>query len=236
MIEPARGKSFRRLGKARSNARDARIADGQNAWDGSRPVEVAISESCAALRRHEDQDDLHDPAATRRDFLLAAYLERRADLVRFLTARLGSAAAAEDIVQDLYIRLATLEPAVTVENPSAFLYRAAINLMLDRHRGDRRSERRDQDWQAARGVTIGAVATIDEPSPEDAASARQRLRLLVEAVEALPPKTREAFKLHKFEGLSQVEAAARLGVTRKTVEKQLAAALKQLVLKLGGRV
>jgi len=179
---------------------------------------------------------VNDPAATPRDQLLAAYLEKRVDLARFLTARLGSAAAAEDLVQDLYVRLATIELTGAVENPSAFLYRAAINLMLDRNRGDRRSGRRDQAWQDSREVTVAGAAAADEPSPEEAASARQRLRLLVEAVETLPPKTRLAFKLHKFEGLSQVETAARLGVTRKTVEKQLAAALKQLVIKLAGRL
>jgi RNA polymerase sigma factor (sigma-70 family) len=174
-------------------------------------------------------------AATARDQLLAAYLDKRSDLVRFLTARLGSIAAAEDLVQDLYVRLATIELVAVVENPSAFLYRAAINLMLDRGRGDRRSGRREHAWQDSRSVTVAGMAAADEPSPEAAVAARQRLRQLVEAVEALPPKTRRAFELHKFEGLSQIETAARLGVTRKTVEKQLAAALKQLTAKLGER-
>jgi len=173
-------------------------------------------------------------AATPRNQLLAAYLERRDDLVRFLTARLGSAAAAEDLVQDLYVRLATIEMTETVDNPSAFLYRAAINLMLDRDRGERRSGRRDQAWQDSRNLTVAGAAAADEPSPEQAAAARLALRRLVVAVETLPPKTRRAFTLHKFDGLSQVETAARLGVTRKTVEKQLATALKQLMVKLGG--
>jgi RNA polymerase sigma-70 factor (ECF subfamily) len=57
----------------------------------------------------------------------------------------------------------------------------------------------------------------------------------MEAVEELPPKTRRAFELHKLEGLSQAEAAARLGVSRKTVENQLAAALKALTAKFGRR-
>jgi RNA polymerase sigma factor (sigma-70 family) len=179
---------------------------------------------------------VHAAATASRDQLLAAYLDKRDDLVRFLTARLNSVAAAEDLVQDLYVRLATIELASGVDNPSAFLYRAAINLMLDRGRGDRRTGRREQAWQDSHQVLVGAVTAADEPSPEEAASARQRLRLLVEAVDTLPPRTRRAFQLHKFEGYSQVETAARLGVSRKTVEKQLAAALKQLVAKLGGRL
>jgi RNA polymerase sigma factor (sigma-70 family) len=175
-------------------------------------------------------------AVTSRDQLLAAYLDKRDDLVRFLTARLGSAAAAEDLAQDLYVRLATITLAGPVENPSAFLYRAAINLMLDRGRGDLRAARRDQDWQASQSLFIDGVAASDAPSPEEATSARQRLRLLADAVEDLPPKTRRAFELSKFEGLSQAEAAKRLGVTRKTVENQLAAALKHLTARLGGRL
>ena len=172
-------------------------------------------------------------AADPRDQLLKAYLEKRDDLVRFLTARLGSAATAEDVAQDLFVRLATVRLEAPVLNPSAFLYRAASNLVLDRARGDRRSSQRDRAWQDSRNVVMAGVAASDEPSPEQTASARQTLRRLVEAVEALPPKTRRAFELHKFEGLSQIETAARLGVTRKTVENQLAAALKQLVAKLG---
>ncbi len=171
--------------------------------------------------------------AANRDQLLAAYLEKRGDLVRFLSARMGSAAAAEDLVQDLYVRLATLELSEPVENPSAFLYRVAINLMLDRGRGDRRTDLREQAWQDGRGRTVAGVTAADEPSPEDTAGARQRLRRLVQAVEGLPPKTRRAFELHKFQGLSQAETAQRLGVTRKTVENQLSAALKHLITKLG---
>lgn len=178
---------------------------------------------------------MHAAATTARDQLLAAYLDKRDDLVRFLTARLGSPAAAEDIVQDLYVRLATIELTGSVEHPSAFLYRVAINLMLDRGRGDRRAGQRERIWQDSQGVTIAGAAAADMPSPEDQTAARQRLRQLMEVVETLPPKTRRAFKLHKLDGLSQAETADRLGVTRKTVENQLAAALKQLAAKLGRR-
>src|ERR1700753_887649 len=78
--------------------------------------------------------------------LLDAYMAKRDDLVRFFAARLRSMTAAEDLVQDLYIRVASLEVAERVENPSAYLYRLASNLMLDRLRSDRRSGARDSAW------------------------------------------------------------------------------------------
>jgi RNA polymerase sigma factor (sigma-70 family) len=165
--------------------------------------------------------------------LLDAYLQRRDDLVRFFAARLRSMTAAEDLVQDLYIRVASLDPAEPVENPSAYLYRLASNLMLDRLRSDRRSSTRDGAWLQTRTVDVGGESVADEPSPEQNTAARQRLAKVAEAVAELPPKTRRAFELHKLEGLTQEETAQALGVSRKTVEKQIATALQKLVARFG---
>jgi RNA polymerase sigma factor (sigma-70 family) len=174
-----------------------------------------------------------DTAQGRLAVLMEAYTAKRADLIRFFTARMGSAADAEDLIQDLYVKLSTMTVAEAVENPSAFLYRAAVNLMLDRARGARRSSARDDAWGQMRGARIGGETAADEPSPEQSADSRQRLRRLVEAVRGLPPQTRRAFELHKLEGLSHLETAQRLGVSRKTVEKQISAALRALISKLG---
>jgi RNA polymerase sigma-70 factor (ECF subfamily) len=168
--------------------------------------------------------------------LLDAYMAKRDDLVRFLTARLRSAAAAEDLVQDLYLRVASLELTEPVDNPSAYLYRLASNLMLDRLRSDRRSGARDASWVQSKRVEMGGESVADEPSPEQSAYARQRLALAAEAIAELPPKTRRAFELHKLQGLSQEETARELGVSRKTVEKQISTALQRLLTKLGGSV
>jgi RNA polymerase sigma-70 factor (ECF subfamily) len=164
--------------------------------------------------------------------LLDAYLSRRDDLVRFFAARLRSMSAAEDLVQDLYVRVASLNPAEPVENPSAFLYRLASNLMLDRLRSDRRAGARDSAWLQGQRLEIGGEAVADEPSAEQNVAARQRLGLLAKGIAELPPKTRRAFELHKLEGLSQEETARLLGVSRKTVEKQISAALQRLLARL----
>jgi RNA polymerase sigma-70 factor (ECF subfamily) len=74
-----------------------------------------------------------------RSSLIGLYLERRADLVRFFTVRLRSAAAAEDLVQDIYVRLSGLSEPADIQNPMAYLYRLGSNLMLDKLRGERRS-------------------------------------------------------------------------------------------------
>jgi RNA polymerase sigma factor (sigma-70 family) len=154
-----------------------------------------------------------------RNDLLDAYLSKRDDLVRFFTARLRSATAAEDLAQDLYLRLASLEMTERVENPSAFLYRLASNLMLDRLRSDRRTVRRDAAWLETHRIEVGGESIADEPSAEQTTYARQRVAIVARAIADLPPKTRRAFELHKLEGLTQEETAQTLGVSRKTVAR-----------------
>ena len=58
-------------------------------------------------------------AETPGDPLLAAYLERRANLVRFLAARAGSLAVAEDLAQELYLKLASRDREADVSSPLA---------------------------------------------------------------------------------------------------------------------
>ncbi len=164
--------------------------------------------------------------------LLSAYISKRDDLVRFFAARLRSMSAAEDLIQDLYIRLASLDPTEHVENPSAYLYRLASNLMLDRLRSDRRSGVRDGAWLQGHRTEVAGEGVADEPSAEQSVAARQRLAQVARAIAELPPKTKRAFELHKLEGLTQEETARALGVSRKTVEKQISAALQRLVAKL----
>lgn len=164
--------------------------------------------------------------------LLDAYLSRRDDLVRFFAARLRSMTAAEDLVQDLYVRVASLDSDEPIENPSAYLYRLASNLMLDRLRSDRRSGARDSAWSQTQRLELAGEAVSDEPSAEQTVAGRQRLAELARAMRDLPPKTRKAFELHKLQGLTQEETARALGVSRKTVEKQISAALQRLLAKL----
>ena len=54
---------------------------------------------------------------------------------------------------------------------------------------------------------------------------QQRLHLLANALEDLPPKRKQAFVLHKFDGLSQAAVAERMGISLSMVEKHIASAM-----------
>jgi RNA polymerase sigma factor (sigma-70 family) len=167
-----------------------------------------------------------------RSSLIALYLERRADLVRFFAVRLRSPQAAEDLVQDIYLRLSGLDQPTEIQNPIGYLYRLGSNLMLDRLRGERRAAFRDGAWLESQSTRIGAHEVSADPSPEAAVAARQRLALLTEALSELGPQTRKVFRMHKFEGLSHPEVAAAIGISRSAVEKHMMAALKHLLARL----
>jgi RNA polymerase sigma-70 factor (ECF subfamily) len=175
----------------------------------------------------------HLPAEARLSPLVPIYLEKREALVRFFTARLGSPAAAEDLVQDIYLKLSGLDPATPVQNEAAFLYRLGSNLMLDRLRQQRRAAARDGHWREVNTTVVEGEEVADEPAADDAVAGRERLRLMLAAIEELPPQQRQAFRLHKLEALSQAETAAALGCSVSSVEKYVRAALKHLVARLG---
>jgi RNA polymerase sigma-70 factor (ECF subfamily) len=160
--------------------------------------------------------------------LIEAYLAKRAELVRFFTMRLRSAEAAEDLVQDIYVRLKDAAPA-SVSNPGAFLYRLGWNLMLDRLRSQRRSERRDDEWSRLERCGGSAGDASNAPSQEEALASRQRLERLIKGLDRLPTQTRKVFVMHKFDGLPHAEVARRLGISRSAVEKHVSTALRRLL-------
>lgn len=151
---------------------------------------------------------------------------------RFFQARLGSGADVEDLVQELFLKVQGL-PDEDILNPAAYLYRLASNLMLDRLRAAKRGGARDAEWRRTHHSSLGAADVVDEPGAEAAVIARERLAKMRAALATLDPLTQRVFNLHKFEGLSHADTAARLGISRSAVEKHVSLALKHLLVRVG---
>ena len=149
--------------------------------------------------------------------LEGVFLANRARLLRFLQAH-GAGDAAEDLLQQLWLRLAAA-PSGPVAQPLSYLYRAANNLMVDRHRALRQAVLRDQNWSdlqhAASAESPGA------PAGERALIARQQLAAVTAALDALGDRAATAFRRHRLDGTSQRDIAAELGVSLSTVESDL---------------
>lgn len=133
--------------------------------------------------------------------------------------------------QELFLRLERMA-ASDIANPTAYLYQTALNLARDHRRQQGRSRVRDGHWREATQVMVAAEPVETRPSAEEAYGARQKLDRVVRALEELSLPCRRVFVMHKFDGLTHAEIMARLGISRKTVEKHMTTALKLLTQRL----
>ncbi|MBO9723470.1 MAG: sigma-70 family RNA polymerase sigma factor [Novosphingobium sp.] len=155
------------------------------------------------------------------------------DLRRFLNSRIDTFDA-EDILQDLWVRLQNMQQPINLDNARSYLYRAASNLLIDRVREKRRRMHRERRWHDFHtDFSLPDTEVVDRAkSVEEEIIRRQTLLVLSAAVSELPAGARKVFTLHKIDGLSHADVAARLGISRSGVEKHMAVALKHLKLAL----
>ncbi|MDB5393476.1 MAG: polymerase subunit sigma-24, partial [Rhodospirillales bacterium] len=92
---------------------------------------------------------------------------------------------------------------------------------------------RDGQWMESRRVMVGSEPIADQAPADAAYEAKEDLARIMAALNDLSPQCRRVFLLHKFEGLSHAEIAARVGISRSTVEKHMATSIKYLLIRLG---
>lgn len=158
------------------------------------------------------------PLSPRPGGLEAVYLERRDALARFLRAR-GAGDHAEDLVQELWLKLSTA-PATPIADPVGYLYRAANNLMISRHRSAERSERREDEF--------ASIGPEEDRSGEEALAARQEIERADARLRALGERVLRTFVLFRVEGIAQRDIAQRLGISLSAVEKDLQRAYRAI--------
>ena len=162
--------------------------------------------------------------------LEAVLIKERGRLLRFLSARTGNADEAEDIVQEIWLRV-TQSQLGPIGSPLSYLHKIGLNIIIDRRREQFRRERRDGQWTGLKiSSTPDGQAVDDAPSPARAIEARQRVQRLAIAIASLPAGAQRVFKRHKLEGATHAELARELGISRSGVEKHMAVALKHLMI------
>jgi RNA polymerase sigma factor (sigma-70 family) len=152
-----------------------------------------------------------------------ALLERyHRELLNFLTRQVSDRHAAADLAQESYARvLAVRQAGQPIVDVRALLYRTARNLLIDRHR--RHAVRRHEDLDAIpEGELPHAPAHLQ---PEEALASMQAVQAYVATIEALPPRCREAFLLHVFDGLTHAQVGQHMGISASMVEKHIVRAM-----------
>ncbi|WP_404935529.1 RNA polymerase sigma factor [Paraburkholderia sp. DHOC27] len=161
-----------------------------------------------------------DPAAVRT--LVSRKLPR---LLALATRMLGDRMEAEDVAQEAFVRIWKQAPHWK-EGEARFdtwIHRVALNLCYDRLRGRREDPVAEVPDEAD-----------PQPLPDLQIDTRVRDERVRAALAALPARQREALVLNYYQELSNIEAAALMGITVDALESLLARARRNLRAQLAG--
>ncbi len=132
-----------------------------------------------------------------------------------------SPAAAEEMLQDIFIRVWEKRHAIEIHSSfRAYLFRIGENKVYDFYR----KVRRDKDLYAY----IKAAATEQYTHIEEALLSRENAQLLQTAIEALPPQRRQVFELCKLQGKSYQEVSSLLNIAPATINDHIVKATRSI--------
>lgn len=145
-------------------------------------------------------------------------------LRRYFEKRIGRSDEVEDLIQEVFVRLADGK-LDSVRGADAYLFRTAANLLRDRHR--RRLARSMQAHEPFEDAIHSGAAPA--PSPERHLLGQEAVERLIAALYAMPERTRNVWVLYHFEDLTHLEISKRLGMAQSTVEKHMSRANTHLL-------
>lgn len=149
----------------------------------------------------------------------------RGPLVAFFARRGLSQADAEDLTQDVFVRLAGAEKQV-IDNTDAYIFQIAANLLKDRFRRDTTRS------SAYSGYTALEALEAETLDPARQLAGREQLAEVTRYITELPERTRTVFVLFRIEGISQGEIAAAYQISTRTVQQLVADAMAHIVGRL----
>nr|WP_320116664.1 sigma-70 family RNA polymerase sigma factor [uncultured Desulfuromonas sp.] len=147
------------------------------------------------------------------------YTNHQGWMHHWLQRKLGCRQRAEDLTQDVFVRLIRRNERVEeVREPRAWLSSIARGLLVDHWR----RKALEQAWID----TLMHSPAPATPSPEERVEIIEELVVIDRMLRGLKKRTRSAFLLARLEGLTCHQISTRLGVSRATVERDLAQALR----------
>lgn len=154
----------------------------------------------------------------------------REPLRRYFEKRRPRGADADDLVQDVFERLARRADLAAIRNIEGYLFQTAAHALTDhiRRRSARKSDQHDT-------LDDQPDAPREERSPERVLLAREDVDRVLAVLAELPERTQTVFALNRWDGLSYREVARFLRISQSAVEKHMTRALAHLDARLGGR-
>lgn len=153
--------------------------------------------------------------------LRTAYLQHAQALRNYLMLTV-SEADAQDLVHDVYLRMASHGSLSMIQNIRAFMFTVATNLLRDR-------------WRKANAKFAPTLVDYEDCHLSDEAGDpcevldwQDRLKRVNKAIAKLPDKPRQAFELSRLQSRSYAEIADHLQVSVSMIEKHISFALNSI--------
>lgn len=179
-------------------------------------VQMAL-DSPAALKSAPSVRD--DPA-----YYAGLYEKYATDVLRVCYFYLGDRDRAEDVCQDVFVRLMTTSPLLEEGREKAWLLKVALNRCRDLWRGA---------W--LKRVVLGGPTFELIPAPDEFRK-RDDEQAMMASINQLSPDFKEVILLHYYQGCNISEIAQMLGLPEGTISSRLSRARKKLetILEKGG--
>lgn len=145
------------------------------------------------------------------------YITHRDELLAFASSRLGDSRLAEDIVQDVFLRLLSTDKMITEVTLPALVYTITRNLINDYYR-------RHTNYEQYEHYIKGVCSEVT--TSESVFSAFDIIERLERGMVRLPENCREIYRLHIYGGMKVGEISRELGEGYKSVEHRLGTARK----------
>lgn len=147
------------------------------------------------------------------------YRSENRQLFHFFRRRVGREEAS-DLTQEAFTRMLRTGAFERVENPRAYLFRAARNLVIERARRGKRKESGLFPFDEGRDAPVG-------PEQALAIEASDLRRGLRRAILAMPRRTRRIFLMHRLRRQTYREIAEEIGIREQGVEYHMMRALSR---------
>ncbi|MGN6322781.1 MAG: RNA polymerase sigma factor [Dyella sp.] len=145
------------------------------------------------------------------------FREHNRALIAFLQCRLNSLSDAQEVAQEAYLRMLTMDNREEVDSLRGYLFKIAGNLAIDRLR--KRKVRSDF------AIVQSHDEPVDEQRPDHHAVAAEQVAGLRQALRELPAKASRAFVMHVIEGRDFNSVAQTMKLSERMVRYHVAHAL-----------
>lgn len=144
------------------------------------------------------------------------YIKYAGDVLRVSYFYLGDKTRAEDVTQEVFIRLMDSQPQLKEGSEKSWLLKVALNICRDQWRSA---------W--ARRVILGSKKLEMIPA-DDQFDERLEKESLMQAIFTLPPEVKEVFLLFYYQNYTTQEIADMLNVRPGTISSRLSRGRKRL--------